>query len=162
MNPIRRHVVTWASAAVVAIALLSGCATSREVDTFYFQMNGLDTPRQGGATVDLIVGLRYADGTPVEQIPDYRPIAEMAESYLEPSNALPAQISWEALLRAMVPSIMKAGPMSGVSIALRVYPTCDDKPDTDLVRSAIYTMGDIDPVPYAESPDATCQTVEGN
>lgn len=29
--------------------------------------------------------------------------------------------------------------MSGVSIALRVRPKCDGKPDTDLVPMAVYT-----------------------
>lgn len=101
----RLHVVAWAVSAVVAVVLLSGCSTSREVDSFYFQMTGL---------------------------------------------------------RTMVAGIMKEGPMSGVSIALRVYPRCDDKTDTDVVRSAIYTMGDIDLIPFAEVTDVACQTVKGN
>lgn len=155
----RRRTSTWGALACVVLVCLAGCTAQREVDTFYFQMTGLETARQGGATVDVIVALRYADGTPPEQIPDYRPIADLAADYLEPSDALPARISWEALLRTMVPAVMKAGPMSGVSIALRVYPKCDEKPDTDLVRMAVYTEGDIDPVPYAESADVTCQTV---
>jgi hypothetical protein len=145
-----------------ALLMVAGCGTPREVDTFYFQMTGLTTDRQGGATVDIIVALRYADGTAIEQIPDYRPIADKAEGFLEPSDALPASISWEALLRTMVPSIMESGPMSGVSIGLRVYPTCDGKPDTDLVRMAVYTEGDIDPLPYSESSDVKCQTVNGS
>lgn len=150
----------WAVAATVALLMVSGCSSPRDVDTFYFQLDGLQTPRQGGAQVDLIVGLRYAHGTTPQQIPDYRPIAELAEGYLQPTDALPANISWEVLLRDMVPAIMKAGPISGVSVVLRVHPRCDDKATTDLLRSAIYTMGDIDPIHFDIASEVPCQTVQ--
>jgi hypothetical protein len=156
----RLRTSVWGAIICVALVALAGCTNARAVDTFYFQMTGLETARQGGATVDVIVALRYADGTAIEQIPDYRPIADLAADYLEPSEALPPQISWEALLRTMVPAVMKAGPMSGVSVALRIHPKCDGKPDTDLVRMAVYTEGDIDPVPYTESTSVDCQTVK--
>ncbi|MFM8791120.1 MAG: hypothetical protein ACKOFX_01290, partial [Solirubrobacterales bacterium] len=151
----------WAVLASVALVCLAGCGGSQETTTFTFQMTGLQTPRQGGATVDVIVAMRYADGTPSNQIPDYRPIAELVAEDLLPSDALPAQMSWEALGRAMAPEVMEAGPMSGVSIALRIHPKCDGKSTTDLVRMAVVTEGNIDPVPYAESADVACQRVQG-
>lgn len=155
----RPRPTAWVALGLVALMMVAGCSTSRDVDTFYFQMDGLQTPRQGGAQVDLIVGLRYADGTTPQQIPDYRPIAELAEGFLQPTEALPANISWESLLRTMVPAIMQAGPISGVSVVLRVHPRCDDKATTDLLRSAIYTMGDMDPIPFDIASEVPCQTV---
>ncbi|MFM8515439.1 MAG: hypothetical protein ACKOBJ_04185 [Actinomycetota bacterium] len=147
--------------ASVALVCLAGCGGSQETTTFTFQMTGLQTPRQGGATVDVIVAMRFADGTPNNQIPDYRPIAELVAEDLLPSDALPAQMSWEALGRTMASEVMEAGPMSGVSIALRIHPKCDGKSTTDLVRMAVITEGNIDPVPYAESADVACQRVQG-
>lgn len=150
--------MVWAFSAAALALSLAGCGSSSSAEAFYFQMNGLQTDRQGGATVDVIVGLQYEENTPAGQIPDYRPIAELAQEFLEPSPDLPAKITWEALLRGMVPRIMEAGPFSGVTVQLRVYPDCDGE-ETDLVRSAIYTMGDIAPMEFKEVPGSRCQTV---
>jgi len=64
---IRSGVVSIDAAALLGVGL-AGCSTSSTTDAFYFQPNGLQTERQGGTDVDLIVGLRYAENEPVEQI----------------------------------------------------------------------------------------------
>lgn len=123
-------------AAVLLGVGLAGCSTPSNTDAFYFQLDGLQTERQGGTDVDLIVGLRYAENTPVEQIPDYRPVAELAQGFLVPSAELPADISWEELLRSMAPRIKEAGPFSDFTVQLCVDPKCGGE-STDPVRSAI-------------------------
>lgn len=157
----KRGIRTALASTLAAAALglsLAGCSNSSATEAFYFQLNGLQTDRQGGTEVDIIVGLRYEEDTPAGQIPDYRPIAELAQGFLVPSADLPAQISWEALLRSMTPRIMEAGPFTGVTVQLRVHPECGGDA-TDLVRSAIYTVGDITPMEFEAVPGSACQSI---
>ena len=138
-------------------ASVSTSAPVRESDTFYFQDTGLTTPRQGGNTIDLFVGLRYADGTDANEIPDYRQLLALATTFLTPSDALPANVSWETLATTMAPALKASGPMSGVTVQIRVHPKCSSPADKRGVwRSAVHTVGDIDPMDYVPGPVEVC------
>ena len=86
-------------------------------------------------------------------------MAELAQGFLVPSAELHAATSWEELLRTMAPRIKEAGPFSGVTVQLRVYRKCGGE-STDLVRSAVYTVGDIAPMEYDVATVSPCQTVK--
>jgi len=135
----------------------SSPSPTRESDTFYFQDTALPTPRQGGSTIDLYVGVRYDAGTEGAEIPDYRRLLDQARAYLTPTETLPASVSWETLAAAMAPDLMAAGPMSGVTVQIRVHPRCDAPAgERGVWRSAVHTVGDIEPMDYVPGPVPAC------
>ena len=163
-----------AATALVAIAI-TGCSstggsadstsdpssgttgTAMASDTFYFQATELATPRQGGNTIDIFVGVRYVEGTTAQEIPDYRRLLDLAKTYLEATDSLPAPTSWEVVARDMAPTIMAAGPISGATVQIRVHPLCEEPAEARGVwRSAIFTVGDIAPMEFVPGPVPAC------
>lgn len=159
---------TWLAvgATVVTLAFAaSGCTsdsttdTQRDSDTFYFQDTDLTTSRQGGNVIDVFIGVRYVEGMTADQIPDYRRLQDLAQTFVAPTEALPAKVSWETIAREMAPAIMAAGPISGATVQIRVHPKCAEPIDErGIWRSAIYTVGDIEPMEYVAGPLPACPT----
>jgi hypothetical protein len=121
-------------------------AHQSEKNYFQFSIMQYHTSRQSGQTVNIYVRYAYKKNLPTNAYPDYRILRTTILKYMEPSDALPANIFWELIATQMGKVLMKKFPLDGVSIQLHVL----DNPDAPINEPGdhgpIYTIGQIAPL----------------
>ncbi len=132
-----------ASSATTPAEPSSSSAAVTTSEQFYFQVLTMKTLRQGGNVVDVYVGVSYPGGASNDEYLNDEPLLQIARKFIAPTAALPADAYWEVVAKEMAKAIYAFGPMAGVSVEVRVHPTCSatDGPQGQW-RAAVSSIGD--------------------
>lgn len=120
-----------------------------EKSDFMFQVDGYHTANQGGHTLNLYFKYRYPPALADADIPDYRALRSVALDYLDRVDPAKGTL-WEILNREICTQLAAGFPVEAISCQIQVFPRRGLEPDGDPgVRSATYTIGDIEPLAVA-------------
>ncbi|MEM9731159.1 MAG: hypothetical protein AAF997_21475 [Myxococcota bacterium] len=143
----RKTVAVW-----FACMVISACGARANLSTpvvrqeFQFQVLDLETPRQYGRTIDILVRYRYQDALPTSEYPDYRAIRRAVLDFVRVRDGEPAEEYWEVLNADLVRHLHSSFPLRGVTSQIRVHPDPNPKLEEPGWHSSIVTLGDIAPL----------------
>jgi hypothetical protein len=113
---------------------------------FMFQVIGVQTPNQGGHTLNLFFHYRYNSGIADGDIPDYTKVRREALDYLNGAD-MSRNPYWEVLNHELCARLKRDYPIQAISCELQVVGVENPKPhDEPGYRASIETIGDIEPL----------------
>ncbi len=124
---------------------LSNCEKD-EKNYFQFVIPNYQTTRQSGQTVNIYVKYAYKKDLPIKEYSDYRLVRAKILEYMEPSDALPAQLFWEIIATHMGRKLMSEFPLDGVSVQLTVLDNQNPNSYEPGDHGPIFTVGKIEPL----------------
>jgi len=121
----------------------TGDADSRD---FMFQVVGVETPNQGGHSLNLFFHYRYSSGITDEELPDYRDLRDGALAYLKTVD-VSTNPYWEVLNHDLCTRLKSSYPLQAISCEMQVVGTGNSREiGGPGYRASIETIGDIEPL----------------
>ena len=120
------------------------------VDTrqdFHFVASYVNTTRQWGKCINIIVKYRYPRGVYSDQsYIDYRQIRELALYYAEPTEKLPVETQWELVNMAFVKETFGRWNITGISSQIQVMSEWTAEINEPGNHGSTVTHGDMQPM----------------
>lgn len=135
----------------VRVASNSAGGSGSESRDFMFQVLGVKTANQGGATVNLFFHYRYTSGITERDIPNYLHLRNAALTYLATTD-VSENPYWETLNQRLCTRLKTTFPLEAISCELQVPGDETPGPHEPGYRASIDTIGDITPLSIPGPP----------